>query len=399
MEKNKLIEIFKTALKEEMLETNVEHNIDLLGSEYKPDLVIYPQSVDDLIKAVRLANEHKIPLYPIGSSSKFKSAVAPFTGGVLISTKRLNKIIEYRPDNMSIEVEAGMKINELQEALAKDNIFYPVEDRFTNATIGGQVAANSYGRKKYMYKSARFYVMGLEFVSPQGELVRVGGRTVKNVSGYDVSQLLTGSWGVLGIITKVTLRVRPIPQKRTQLEYITEDFSKVTEVIDSILKEQISLASLTFRKTDRKYLLQLELEGFVESLELQVNSLKDKYGFKDGSKSQIEVNNYSEAIISLPLDTYCQGLKEIEALKDSQGLIYQGNITNGLVELNSQLLNQELVNKITSVVNDLQGTLVYQGQRLTKKERGTGYIKVLKNLKSVVDPHHILIPQSLVLKE
>src|SRR5690606_10187894 len=124
--------------------------------------------------------------------------------GVLVSLRRMANVVENRPNNMSIEVEAGMTISQIQKVLNEDNIYFPIDSN-DNSTIGGLIAANGYGRKKYLHKTTRFYVMGMEFVSPQGDLINVGGRTIKNVSSYDLHQLLAGSWGVFGIITKAIL--------------------------------------------------------------------------------------------------------------------------------------------------------------------------------------------------
>jgi glycolate oxidase len=395
MEKNKLFE----RLKEVTDVVKINTGFSDLGEKYKPEVLVNPKSIEEIKAIVKMANEYKTPIYPIGSGSRFGQGVDPFQGGILLSVKNLDQIIEYRPNNMSVEVEAGMTITNLQNILAQDNIFFPVDSGNNRATIGGLIATNSYGRKKYLYKTTRFYVMGMEFVSPQGELIRVGGRTIKNVSSYDINQLLAGSWGVLGIITKATLRVKPKPEKNLLLNYNTSDFTELIKMIKSILiNEKLSLASLVFEKLNSNYLLQLELEGFADTINFQQGLLKEKYGFKDAEHS-IFSETIGPGIISLPLKNYTQGLEEVDKLTNQfSSMKIKGNITSGIINFEISANNELLLN-LSRVINTLQGTLTFEGNMLTTKNRGTGYLNLLKNIKKNIDPNNILVPTSKALKE
>lgn len=358
-------------------------NIDVQG-------IIYPPTLEKVVEIVKLANQAGFPLYPMGHGSKFYDLMSKVEKGAIISLKKLNSVIEYRPDNMSIEVEAGITTGELLEKLAPNNIFYPIDTDNLNSTIGGQVAANEYGRKKYMYKSSRFHVLGLEFVSPQGEIVKVGGRTVKNVSGYDISQMLAGSWGTFGIITKVTLRVRPKPEKNLVLKLTVNDLKQLMDIAGKILEERISLASLTFEYKENKFTLYLELEGFKDTVELQGKRLKERYAFVD--VLSLPLQQQLNAKISVPITNYLKLLSEMERVVEG-GIDFYGNITNGIVQVD---LSEEMVEEIKSMVDKLQGALVFDRKVIVGKGNGPSNGKLLANIKKQVDPNNILFPEILL---
>jgi len=370
-----------------------------LEENYNPQLILAPNNIGEIVTIVKLANKFGVHVYPIGRGSKFAKGICPFDEGVLVSLKNLNKVVEYRPDNMSVEVESGLPINELQGILAKDNIFFPIDASSDLQTIGGLIATNAYGRKKYMYKTTRFYVMGMEFISPQGEIIKVGGRTIKNVSSYDVHQLLAGSWGTLGIITKATLRVKPVPEKRLILEHAAKDGKELLRIIDSILfKEKLSLASLTFEQLDSGFLIKLELEGFAETLIIQQDLLKTNQGFIESKDSYADIYN-AQGIISLPLKSYLKGLEKLlEFTKPDTGIKINGNATSGLLSFDIND-SREILQNLSDSINILQGTFIFEDLSRTQKNRGNAYNPLIRKIKDKIDPNHILVPASKVMKE
>ncbi|MFZ5945548.1 MAG: FAD-binding oxidoreductase [Bacillota bacterium] len=396
MQDNKFLTILQTEIPD--LEIGLE-NSSLginLGSQFNPEGIIYPHNTEQIVKIIKLANAEKKSIYPIGSGFRFTQGMDSFQNGFLLSLKKLNKVIEYRPDNMSIEVEAGMTLSSLQEFLANDNIFFPMDSTSSTTTIGGIVAANGYGRKKYMYKSARFYVMGMEFVSPKGEVVRVGGRTIKNVSSYDVNQLLAGSWGNFGVITQITLRLKPLPQKSMLLSTTVSDFNKLISLVSNLMyKEEISLASLVMKKENNKYLLQVELEGFAETLESQKKKLQKDYGIVVSQQLLSEQIPDTNTIISIPAYNLVKGLNLLEEQNID---VFSGNLTNGVFKM---VLAEGIDSLQTLVeqINLLDGSLNFKGQRLTELNRGTGYYALLKKVKEAVDPNNVLVPTSKAVKE
>lgn len=389
---------FCQKLQQEIKDDNLISNAQDIGlklsREYSQKDVLLPRNTEQLITMVKLANQYGVPLYPIGNGSRFFKGVKPFQEGVLVSLRRMANVVENRPNNMSIEVEAGMTISQIQKVLNEDNIYFPIDSN-DNSTIGGLIAANGYGRKKYLHKTTRFYVMGMEFVSPQGDLINVGGRTIKNVSSYDLHQLLAGSWGVFGIITKAILKVKPIPEKSLVLQTLAKDAKGLVEIVEKVLfKEKVNLAAITFSQADSGFLVQAELEGFEETLKEQQEMLQKQYGFK--VIPHFPDGEYTENIlISLPLKNYVAGLSQILEIPQVN---IRGNASSGLIYLKLKD-DRNIVDSLKDIVKTLEGDLILENQNLTQRERGSGFDSLLKDIKNKVDPKNILIPSTRVLKE
>lgn len=398
MRQEEYIKIFSKVINEEKIMVDNNKIQMLIGENFKPDILLCPQDINEIVALIKMANHYQLAIYPIGSGSRFNEAFIPFQGGILLSTINLNKIVEYRPDNMSIEVEAGLTYDKLQKELAKDNNFYPVDAKNIRSTIGGQIATNSYGRKKYLYKSTRFHVLGMEFVSPQGEVIKVGGRTVKNVSGYDISQLLIGSWGNFGIITKATLKVRPLPEKNIKMQKLVNNLLALANLIKVVWKEKLSLASLTFKQIENQYLVQIELEGFADTLLLQVNHLKDKLDFQESNEEIDHIGDFN-GVLALSYTDFCTGLELLSDFleKNSVSVKLQGNITNGVLEFQGDLLENQL-NSLKSKIEKLTGDFKYNGTLLTSKHKTESYLNIVRNIKQYSDPQNILVPNSKAIK-
>ncbi|SMB81491.1 glycolate oxidase [Desulfonispora thiosulfatigenes DSM 11270] len=398
MENNQLYEILTKAIDEKHIYSELTDSYKALGSEYKPEYIVYAQNTEEIAKLVKLANEHEFAIYPIGSGSMFAKGVDRLQKGIILSTKDLNKVMEYRPHNLSIEVEAGMTTKDLQEYLEKDNLFYPM-DTDENSTIGGQIASNRYGENRYIYKSARFYVLGLEFVSPEGEIVQVGGRTVKNVTGYDISQLLAGSWGNFGIITKATLKIKPRPEKNLTLTFNSYDLTEIKKIVIALFREKISLATINIYNKEQRYYLTVKLEGFSETIRHQAELLRRKYELYKITGNIIDASSY-KGMIALSLENIIEGIEVLEnlATKYQKYLSFKGNLTNGIIEFEISKSPERYLQNLATILKSLEGTLIYDDKVLVKPSRGTGYGMLLQRIKDKVDPNSVLIPQSKALR-
>jgi glycolate oxidase len=369
-----------------------------LGQEYSQKEVLLPQNIEQLAAIVKLANQYGMPLYPIGNGSRFTQGVKPFQEGVLVSLKNMTNVIENRPENMSIEVEAGLTVSKIQQILAKSNIYFPIDSN-DKSTIGGIIAANGYGRKKYLHKTTRFYVMGMEFVSPQGEVIKVGGRTIKNVSSFDLHQLLAGSWGTFGIITKAILKVKPIPEKIVVLQRLVKDSDELLKLMERVLfQERTNLASLTFEQSGAGFLIQVELEGFTQTLQEQQEMLENKYGFREAEELSDALFT-ENAIISLSLSEYFKGLSQLlEMQQRFPGFKIRGNTSSGLIYLSLQE-EKDIIRNIKDFIDALEGDFIFENMRLTKKDREAGINKLFIEIKKRIDPNNILVPSTRVIKE
>lgn len=183
-----------------------------------PDVVVRPRSADAVAAVMRIANEHDIPVTPRSAGTGQAGAAVAVRGGILVDMLGLNRLLELDLENLQIILEPGMVHAKLNELLQPHGFFFPVDPGSSKmCTLGGMLANNSSGMRAVKYGTTRNYVLGLEVVMPDGTLLWTGGRksrSLKSVSGYDLTQLLVGSEGTLGIVTKIRLKVVPIPERR-----------------------------------------------------------------------------------------------------------------------------------------------------------------------------------------
>lgn len=203
------------------------HSYDATGMEFLPEAVAFPKSSSEISKIMSLATDKGFPVVARGAGSGFVGGSLPVSGGLVISMKRLNRIVEIDRDNMVAVVEPGVVTGTLQDKVADLGLFYPPDPSSLKfCTIGGNVAMGSGGPRAVKYGVTRDYVLGLEVVLPTGEIVSTGTRAAKGVVGYDLTRLLVGSEGTLAIITKVILKLIPAPVETGTL-YI--EFSNVLD--------------------------------------------------------------------------------------------------------------------------------------------------------------------------
>lgn len=183
-----------------------------------PEVVVKPRTTDEIARIMRLANREGIPVTPRGAGSGLSGGAVPIHGGILLSVERMNRIIEIDKDNMVAVVEPGVITNDINAKLKDDGLWfagYPMS--LESCYIGGNVAENAGGGKAVKYGVTDRYILGLEAVTPEGEIILLGGKIVKNVVGYDLIKLLVGSEGTLGIFTQITIKLMPLPTEQVDL--------------------------------------------------------------------------------------------------------------------------------------------------------------------------------------
>jgi glycolate oxidase len=215
-----------------------------------PEAVVTPENAAVISAILKLANEKNIPVTPRGAGSGLSGGSIPVFGGIVLSTEKMNRIIEIDKDNFTAVVEPGVILLKFYEAVERLGLFYPTYPGETSATIGGNVATNAGGMRAVKYGVTRQYVLGLEAVLPTGEIIQTGGKFVKCSTGYDLTQLITGSEGTLAVVTKIILRLIPTPGK---LDLLLIPFDKLSDAIESvpaILKEGILPVGIEFMEKD-----------------------------------------------------------------------------------------------------------------------------------------------------
>lgn len=212
---------------------------------HPPDAVVFPDGVDQVSAAVRLCHDRKVPFVPRGGGTGFTGGSVPVRGGVVISLERMNRILEIDEANLIAVVEPNVITGRLQEAVERVGLFYPPDPSSLNqSAIGGNVAECAGGPRAFKYGTTKQYVLGLEAVLPNGEIVRTGGKVVKNVVGYDLTHLLVGSEGTLAVITRIVLRLIPKPPARIALRATFSTIEAAAEAVTRVTAHRVIPASL-----------------------------------------------------------------------------------------------------------------------------------------------------------
>jgi len=236
-----------------------------------PKAVVFPKDTQQVSDVVTCANLKSLAVIPFGSGTKMAAGHPPKRLDMVISTARLNRMVDVDTDNLTFTVEAGVKFRDIQARLAteEDRCYLPLEELeteteaficsershsgcfmpldppfATSATIGGILASNSTGPRRLLYGLPRDILTGIRFVTPDGAIVGTGGKTVKNVSGYDISKLMIGSAGSLGVLCEMTLRLLPLPERMETILVSFDSFKNTSAFVEAILDAQLLPAAV-----------------------------------------------------------------------------------------------------------------------------------------------------------
>lgn len=222
-----------------------EYGADALGGGTPPDLVVLPASTVEIAALAALCDARRIPLTPRGAGTGYTGGAVPVRGGVVLALDRLDRIREIDAESLLAVVEPNVVTGALQAAVERVGLFYPPDPAsLARSAIGGNVAECAGGPRAFKYGTTRRYLLGLEAVLPTGEIIRTGGKTVKNVVGYDLTQLLAGSEGTLAIITEITLRLVPLPAARRALRAWFADVDRAVAAARAVIAGRVVPAAL-----------------------------------------------------------------------------------------------------------------------------------------------------------
>jgi glycolate oxidase len=439
---------------QEKLEPYSHDEIFERGYASMPEAVLKPASAEEISRIMRLANAEMIPVTPRGAGSGLSGGAVPVFGGIVLSLERMNKILEIDKDNLMVVVEPGVITNEINRALQAEGLFYagyPMS--LESCFIGGNVAENAGGARAVKYGVTGRYVCGLEIVLPTGEIINTGGKRLKDVTGYDLLHLMVGSEGTLGIFSKITLRVLPLPGASVSLFAPFKDLTtavktaplamietgivpaamelmdhKCIEMSTRLLKEKVPC------QDEAGSFLLLEIDGSPEQVAQEYNAVADHFlkyealdvyvantpstrerlwsvrrGISDALKAYYP-GNIAEDIV-VPPATIPQLIEEVERLSreynlesTSFGHLGDGNIHVHLLPNEEIPLEQwhkataSVLEKLYKKAHSLGGTL--------SGEHGIGHkrkkymplfmseeeISLMKKIKSAFDPNNILNP-------
>jgi len=264
------------------------YSYDSTPLAHMPDVVVEPASTGEIAEIIRLANEMKIPVVPRGGGTNLSGGSIPVLGGIVLALHRMNRIVEVDADNLTATVEPGVITSHLHQAVEKIGLFYPPDPQSAAmATMGGNVAENAGGPRGVKYGVTKDYVLGLEVVTPTGEVIKLGGKTIKNVSGYDLIRLFVGSEGTLGVVTEITVKLLPLPEAKMTLLAIFEKLDNAAEAVSSIIRNRIIPTTLELMDHHAMELIEnfkpvgfpMDVEG---ALLIEVDGSKEDVGRQIG---------------------------------------------------------------------------------------------------------------------
>ncbi len=220
-----------------------EESLDKYGHDetenlhYPPEVVIRPRTAEEISAVMKICNRDKIPVTPRGAGTGLSGGALPHLGGVLISTERMNSILEIDEKNGHVITEPGVITEVLQNAVKEKNLFYPPDPSSRGSCfIGGNVAENSGGPKAVKYGVVKDYVLNLEVVLASGEIIWTGANVLKNSTGYNLTQLMVGSEGTLGIVTKIVLKLIPLPKYDLLMLVPFNSLEKASEAVGAVFR-------------------------------------------------------------------------------------------------------------------------------------------------------------------
>ncbi len=443
------------------VENALDSNVDCFGYSYDssfvpmsaeniPDLVVIPSTTEEISAVMAIANEYGIPVTPRGTASGRTGGCIPVCGGISLALHRMTKIIELDERNMMITVEAGVRTIDVYNFCAEKGLFFPPDPAsWKYSTIGGNVGENAGGMRAVKYGVTSNYVMGLEVVLADGSIINTGGKAIKNVTGYNLTQLFTGSEGTLGVITKVVLRLIPMPKVRNTMQLMFPSLDNACNTIHKMLMsgvvpaaaelmDKISLQAVArHRKLEINSSIEacviIEIDGKIDAdLEKQANQIQiiamefevaevriaasqqevdEIWAIRRGLSSAIGAmapNRFGEDI-SVPRDAFPETVRLIREIAEKYNLtiaVYghagDGNIhPSVLCDLSKPGEEQQVhdaIDEIFDAALSVRGTLSGEhGIGITKrphiaKALGEAGINALKMVKQAFDPKGILNP-------
>ena len=267
-----------------------ENSGDKWFASHLPDVVVAPTCTEQVSRLLQFANQRKIPVTPRGAGYGYVGGCVPVMGGIALSLARMNRIKEIAVADGVAVVEPGVITGDLQREVRNCRLFYPPDPAsLKNSSIGGNIATNAGGPRCLKYGVTRQYVLGLEIVLAEGTVVRIGGRTHKNKTGFDLVGLFVGSEGMLGVVTEATLRLLPLPPARASVSSSFGSIEDAAAAVQKILLEgylpsALEIADRFTLEAARRYLarrivpegeahLLIDLDGHEEPLRLSVETL------------------------------------------------------------------------------------------------------------------------------
>jgi len=424
------------------------YGFDASGIEVCPSAIVWPNNTADVVKVMKYAYEKEIPVVPRGAGTGVTAGAVPSKGSIVLSFEKMKKIIEIDAENLNVLCEPGVINGKLQRELEWTGFFYPPDPASMNfCTLGGNVAENAGGPRALKYGVTRDYVMEIEAVLPNGEVMTTGIKTTKGVVGYDLTRLFTGSEGTLAVFTKIRLKILPLPEEVITLLAIFGNLESSGDAVTKIISSKIIPRTLEFMDRnaiaavenfkpiglprDAEAVLLIELDGqpstitreaekiiaLCSKLGAEIKMAKDEFAKNNLWASRralspalyhIKPTKINEDIV-VPRNRVTEMLRRLRTLSEKSGIaiVNFGHAGDGNIHVNIMVdkANEDeyqrglgLVEQIFRDTLELGGTISGEhGIGLTKAryidmELSERELKIMESIKKVFDPKKILNP-------
>ena len=425
---------------------------ETVGLQATPEVVVKVTSAEQVSHILKLAQRMRIPVTPRGAGYGLSGGAVATLGGIVLSTEKMNRVLEIDKENLMVTVEPGVITGDLHRAVEAEGLFYPPDPAsLDSCSIGGNVAEGAGGPRAVKYGTTKDYVCGLEAVLPSGKIITNGGKVVKNVTGYNLIQLLIGSEGTLAIVTKIILRLLPLPKTQIDLLVPFDSFQAAADTVSDIIAHRILPTTMEFMERDSMQAVErllekevsfsdaaaqllVQLDGNIpEAVEADMEVVCDlclEHGARDVLVAQdrptrerlwearrmiIDALNHESPVnhmedVVVPRARIPQllgGMREIAELNRVR-IISFGHAGDGNVHVNIlkddvpderwELLVPDVTEEIYRLTLSLGGTLTGEhGIGVTRRKYlslalDEEQVNIMRGIKDVFDPNHILNP-------
>jgi glycolate oxidase len=431
------------------------YSYDATRQQHLPEVVVHPADAQQISLILKMANSERIPVFPRGAGSGFTGGSLPTGGGIVLTTERMDNILEIDQENLVATLEPGVVTEQFQKAVEKVGLFYPPDPASLKfSTLGGNVAECAGGPRCVKYGVTKDYILGLEVVTPTGDIITTGGPTMKGVVGYDLTKLLCGSEGTLGIITKIVVKLLPLPEAKKTMLVLFDSIDGAAQAVSAIVRGRIIPTTLEFmdgatidcvrQATDldvpeaARAVLIIEVDGDKEFLDKQARKIAAIIAPLGVVETRIaETAEQSEALwqirrsvsaslrkvnpdkfnedICVPRSKVPEMIRKIDAIAEKYGIpiVNFGHAGDGNIHVNI-MIDKKIAGQLDkaekAIEEVFQGALALGGTM--SGEHGVGIAKApyipleltpataayMKTLKKALDPNNILNPGKIFLE-
>lgn len=438
-------------------QTLVTHSYDGTPMQQAmPDAVVYPESTQQVSDIMKVLHEYRIPLISRGSGTNLCGGTVPVNGGVVMVMQRMDKILEVDMENLTATVQPGLNTKQFSTHVESLGLFYPPDpSSMAISTIGGNIAECSGGLRGLKYGTTKDYVIGLEAVLANGDIIRTGGKLMKDVAGYDLTKLLVGSEGTLAVITEATLKLIPPPKYKKTMLAMFSDLYSAARTVSKIIEQRIIPATLEFLDNptirvvndfaklglplDMEAILLIEQDGEQETVERDIALIAEICRSEQAERVQVAASEEeAQKLLTARRSAFTAlaRLRPTTILEDAT--VPRSKIADMVLEINriankydvqictfghagdgnlhptatTDARDEEEVARVEKAFEEIFAAAIRLGGTITG-EHGVGIVKapylewklgeagihVMKGIKQAFDPHGILNPGKIFAKE